>query len=224
MAFTRTDSADLRAELFGRLSAHNRRIGLLRALVPALGVLAFLLLAGQIYLANLARQYGVSGIHIDRGNLVVDTPRYSGSGSDGSHYTINASAARSPLTNTALIDMTNATLDLTRPGATAFHAAAAEALMNTTSNEVTVPGVTHVTSDDGLSGTLVKLRSDMKAQRTTADGPVNLTFADGTTLIASGMIFDGKADIWTFANTTLTMSGLPDAAPDNAASSAERAP
>ena len=75
MAVARALTADQRAEIFGRLVARNRIVGGLRVAVPALGLLAALLLVGQIWLANLESQYGVSGIRIDRGNMVVETPQ-----------------------------------------------------------------------------------------------------------------------------------------------------
>lgn len=221
MALARTESADQTAQILGRLNWHNRFIGLLRIAVPAAGLVAFLVLASQIYLANIARQYGVSGIRIDRGNLVVETPQYSGTGSDGSRYLVTAREARSPIDNTQLIDMSDAILSFTRTGKTAFHASAANATIDTGKNLVTVPGVTDVNSDDGLHGTLTSVRSDMKADVTTADGPVDLTFPDGTTLTASNMHYDGNTAIWTFGNATLTMRDLPKA---GAGAAAEPAP
>ena len=83
MLVARALTADQRAEIFGRLVARNRIVGGLRVAVPALGLLAALLLVGQIWLANLESQYGVSGIRIDRGNMVVETPQYSEIGGDG---------------------------------------------------------------------------------------------------------------------------------------------
>ena len=220
-SLARTGSADATAAMLSRLGWRNRIVGLLRVAVPAVGVVAFLALVGQIYLANLARQYGVSGIRIDRGNLVVETPQYSGIGTDGSRYVINASEARSPIDNTNLITMSDATLDLTSPGKTSFHAAATTATTNTASNIVTVPGVATITSDDGLHGTLTKVRSDMRAEITTADGPVDITFADGTTIQASSMHFNGKTAVWTFKNSTLVIQNLPKS---SGAPSAETVP
>ena len=110
MALASTDSFDQRAEIFGRLRARNRLIGVLRIAVPLVGVAAFLILVGQIYVANIARQYGVSGIRIDRGNVVVETPQYSGMGTDGSRYLITAREARTPLERPEAISMADAML------------------------------------------------------------------------------------------------------------------
>ena len=74
MAVARTQTFDQRSAILSRLVLRNRFVTVLRFAVPALGVAAFVLLMGQIWLSNIARQYGVSGIRIDRGNLVVETP------------------------------------------------------------------------------------------------------------------------------------------------------
>jgi lipopolysaccharide export system protein LptC len=216
MSLTRTEGGVPRVDIFGRLIWRNRLVGLLRIVVPAIGLVAFAILAAQIYIANIARQYGVSGIRIDRGNLVVETPQYSGIGADGSRYVVNASEARTPIDNTRLISMSQATLDYTRPGGTAFHVTASEATMDTAGNVVTVPGVATVVGSDGLHGTLTRVRSDMTSQITTANGAVDLTFSDGTTLLASNMHYDGNAALWVFENATVTMPDLPQKTPAEA--------
>jgi hypothetical protein len=214
MLVARTQTFDQRAAILGRLLWRNRLVGVLRLAVPALGVAAFLVLMGQMWLTSLARQYGVSGIRIDRGQLVVETPQYSETGDDGSRYLVMADSARTPLDNPNSIEMTSPDLLFERPGEAALHATADSATIDTATHIVTVPGITHVRSADGLFGTLQAVRSDMKAQVTTADGPVDLTFSDGTHLVAANMHFDGPADVWRFERATLTVPNLPHATPD----------
>lgn len=209
MSLARTDSIDHRTEILGRLIRRNRMVAVLRVLVPAAGVVAFLVLAGQIWVTNMMRQYGVSGIHIDRGNLVVDTPQYSGTGSDGSSYTLNAREARAPIENTQLIDMTDATLDFNRPNKSPIHLSAAFASMDTGSEVVTIPGVTTMVSEDGMHGTFTEVKSNSRSDLTTADGPVDITFSDGTHLLGSSMRYEGSAALWSFTDVTLTIPSLP---------------
>jgi hypothetical protein len=212
MAFARTETFDQRARILGRMLRRNRLVALLRVAVPALGVAAFLLLAGQIWLANITRQYGVSGIRVDRGNLVVETPRYAGTGADGARYLVKAREARSPLGGTRQIVLTDATLDYARPGRTTFHVAAASATLDTGAQRVDIPGIARIRADDGLHGTLSAVEADIGGEVTTAKGPVNLTFPDGTTLTAASMHFDGRTQTWTFARSTLTVPALPASA------------
>jgi hypothetical protein len=204
-------SFDRRAEIFGRLVMRNRVVSVLRIAVPLVGVAAFLVLIGQIYIANIARQYGISGIRIDRGNVVVETPQYSGMSSEGTRYLVTAREARTPLGKSEEIEMSDATLQYTVTGEGAYFVSAIAASMNTATQIVTIPGIANITGEDGLEGTLRAVRSDMESDLTTADGAVAIKLSDGTTIDAANMVHDGKAGLWTFANATVIVPDLPEA-------------
>ncbi len=212
MAVGRAETFDQRTAIFGRLAARNRAVDLLRLLVPAVGVAAFLALAGQIYLAGLARQYGVSGIRIDRGNVVVEAPRYSGTGSDGTRYLVIAREARTPIDRSTLIDMTDATLELLQPQGQSYFARSATATLDTANDHVTAPGTVAVTGSDGLEGTLTDVAVDNTTEIMTSEGAVDLLLPDGTTIVADTMVRDGKARTWTFTRATVVVPDLPEAA------------
>ncbi|HVY52410.1 MAG TPA: hypothetical protein VHA07_12725 [Devosia sp.] len=211
MAVARTQTFDQRIAILGRLSARNRVVSVLRLAVPAAGVAAFLLLAVQLWLGNIAQQYGVSGIRIDRGNLVVETPQYSEMGTDGTRYLVVARDARTPLLSPGVIEMTEPRLSMMRPGRSPLHATGASATVSTDEHAASVPGVVAVTSDDGLFGTLHDVHADMRRQLTTAKGPIDLTFPDGSHLTADAMQVDGSTQLWTFSNATLVVPDLPHA-------------
>lgn len=211
MAVARTQTFDQRAAILDRLLWRNRFVAVLRIAVPAIGLLGFALLVGEIWLANIARQYGVSGMRIDRGNLVVETPQYVGIGTDGSRYVVSAREARTPIGSPGRIEMTDAKLDYNRSGKASFHAAGATATLDTSRQFVTVPGIATLNSDDGMHGTLTEVRADFMSNVTVAEGPIDLTFSDGTTLEASNMRYDGKADHWAFERSTLVVPNLPRA-------------
>ena len=124
--------------------------------------------------------------------------------------------ARTPLANPSDIDMIDPRLTFERPGRSPFHAKAAAATVDTNTHVVVVPGITSVATDDGLSGTLADLRSDMRAEITTADGPVDITFPDGSHLTAANMHFDGKTSTWSFDRATLVVNATPVGLRDDA--------
>src|SRR3569833_4154603 len=171
MLVARTQTLDQRAAILSGLLWRIRLVGVLRIAVPAIGVAAFLVLLGQMWLTSIARQYGVSGIRIDRGQLVVETPQYSETGEDGSRYFVTAEAARTPLDNPNSIAMTSPDLLFERPGKAPFPAVADNATVATSTHLVTVPGITRVRSSDGQVGTLADVESDMKGKVTVAHGP-----------------------------------------------------
>jgi lipopolysaccharide export system protein LptC len=209
MAVARTQTFDQRTEILGRLVTRNRIVTLLRVVVPALGVVALLVLLGQIWLSNLARQYGVSGIRIDRGNLVVETPQYSEIGSDGTQYFVAARDARTPLNSPGEIEMADPKFTYVRPGRSPFHATALTGSVNTETHLVRAPGRVTVTTDEGLVGTMYELNADMRAQVTTAKGPVDITMPDGSHLTADDLHYQGSTNVWTFHNATLEVPDLP---------------
>ena len=213
MAGGRADTYDQRADILGNLLLRNRVVDGLRIVVPAIGILAFAALVAQIYIANMARQYGVSSVRIDRGTIVVEAPKYSGTGSDGSRYLVSAREARTPIDRTSTIEMIDATLELLQPGGQSYFARAASATMDTQTNQVTAPGVVTVTGSDGLEGTLTDMSVDNKEEIMTSNGPVDLLLSDGTTVVADTMVRDGKAQTWTFTRATVVVPDLPGAEP-----------
>jgi lipopolysaccharide export system protein LptC len=209
MAAGRAETFDQRAAILGGITARNRVVTALRVIVPALGAAAFLLLAAQIYIANMARQYGVSGIRIDRGTVVVEAPKYSGTGTDGSRYLVSAREARTPLDRTNMIELTDATLELLQAAGGAYFARAATATMDTRSETVTAPGTVAVTGSDGLEGTLTDVEVDSVAERVVSNGAVDLLLPDGTTIVADTMVHEGEARLWTFTRATVVVPDLP---------------
>ena len=211
MAVGRAETYDQRSAILGRLLFRNRAVALLRIVVPVIGLIAFLTLAGQIYLSNLMRQYGVSGIRVDRGNVVVEAPKYSGTGSDGARYLVTAREARTPIDRSNIINMTDATLELLEPDGISYFARAATATLDTATEYVTVPGVVAVTGSDGLEGTLTDVAADNPNEFLYSNGPVDLLLPDGTTIVADTMVRDGKAQLWTFTRATVVVPDLPEA-------------
>src|SRR6218665_1838621 len=92
-----TDSAEQRTAIFAALERRNRIVAILRVGLPLLGVLVLVALLLQIVVSSLLNQFGISRIAIDRGNLVVETPSYSGVSANGAMYTISSEGARTSL-------------------------------------------------------------------------------------------------------------------------------
>jgi hypothetical protein len=211
MAAGRADTFDQRADILGGIVVRNRVVALLRIVVPAAGLVAVLLLVGQIYLAGLSRQYGVAGIRIDRGSVVVEAPQYSGTGSDGSRYLATAREARTALAGGSDIDMTDATLELLQPDGTTYIATAKTAHMNTATELLIAPGLVDIKGSDGLVGTLTDVDVDNRSEILTSKGDVDLLLSDGTTIVGDTMVRDGKAQTYTFTNATVVVPDLPEA-------------
>lgn len=200
---------DTREALYTRLMRRNRLVGLLRWLVPAAGVVVFAGLLAVIVIDNIGQRFGYSNIRIDRDNLVVETPRLTSTADDGTLYALSARAARVVPIRTDLIDMEDAVFTMTPPEGAAMQAEAAAAQFQTNDQLLNVPGVTHVTSTDGLDGTLELVFADLINWTMVASGAVNITLPSGSNIISDGMTYDRDSGIYTFKNARVTLVSTP---------------
>ncbi len=200
---------DDRAALYRRLMRRNRLVGLLRWLVPAAGVLLFAGLLVMIVVDNLGQRFGYSNIRIDRDNLVVETPRLTSTGDDGTLYALSARAAKVAPTQTDVIDMEDAIFTMTPTTGAAMQAEAAAAQFQTNDQLLNVPGVARVTSTEGLDGTLEGVFADLMNWRLVASGNVDITMPGGSHIVSDGMTYDRGTGIYTFKNARLTLGATP---------------
>lgn len=200
---------DDRAALYARLNRRNRLVGVLRWLVPAGGLLVFVALLAMIVIDNLSQRFGYSNIRIDRDNLVVETPRLTSTGDDGTLYALSARAAKvAPLRND-LIDMQDAVFTMTPLEGAAMQAEAAEAQFQTNDQLLNVPGIAHVTSSEGLDGTLEGVFADLMNWKMVASGKVDITMPSGSHIVSNGMTYDRETGIYTFKNARVTLNATP---------------
>lgn len=200
---------DNREALYARLTRRNRLVGLLRWAVPAAGVLVFVGLLAMIVIDNIGQRFGYSNIRIDRDNLVVETPRLTSTGDDGTLYALSARAAKVTPMQTDLIDMEDPVFTMTPPTGAAMQAEAAAAQFQTNDQLLNVPGVAHITSSEGLDGTLEAVFADLMNWTMVASGAVDITLAGGSNIISDGMTYDRGTGIYTFKNARVTLVSTP---------------
>lgn len=207
--YAQSGTVDQRSRIFATLGLRNRFVQVLRFAVPAFGIAVLGGLILQLYLASLGEDFGFSNISIDRNKLVVETPSYSSMGADGSSYQVAAESARSALDRTDIIDMTRPVLTITRPQGAVITARADEARLETTGQKVTVDGATRIADSEGMKGTILGLVADFAAEAMVGNGAVDITFANGATLKAASMSYDGRSATWSFSRATLTLKSMP---------------
>jgi lipopolysaccharide export system protein LptC len=208
-SLARSETIEQRRRIFSGLAVRNRVVGVLRFAVPAAGIVIFGGLVLQLFLGSLGDDFGFSNMSIDRNNLIVDTPSYSSMGADGSSYLVEAAAAKSALDRTDIIDLTKAVLTIKKTEGTTMTAHADAARLETTSQLVTVDGATRIADSEGMKGTIVGIFANMAAETMVGKGDVDLAFANGATLKAASMSYDGSSSTWRFARATLTLPATP---------------
>jgi len=201
-----------RERLYRALTRRNRLVGVLRVAVPVAGAIVLAVVLGAIVLDNMREQFGFASIHIDRDNLVVDSPRVTAVGDDGTLYAATASMAKARIGSVDVVDMTDAVFTMTSTSGVTFSATAPAAALQTAAQTLTVPGTLGVKSDDGLSGTLEDFYGDMLNWQMVAHGAVDLTFPEGMQVQSEGMTYDGNARLWTFSRATVTLPMTPGGA------------
>jgi lipopolysaccharide export system protein LptC len=196
-----------RARLFSRLQRRNRIIGFLRFGVPGAGIALAGVLVFQIVLANLAENFGVDGIRLERDQLVFDAPRYAGVMADGTVYEVVAEAARASVTNTDIINLDVATIVTEQPDGYSMTADAKNAQMNLVDQQVFVPGLMLTSDSNRVKGQLNDSIIDWPTQVLTARGPVRFDFEDGAAIEAQSLVYKANRKVWDFRDVRYTVPG-----------------
>lgn len=210
MALSSLDSAGERARIYRRLGRRNLVVGLLRWAVPGLGVVVAGVLLTQIYLANMAQDFGVGGVRFDRESLIVDTPRFSGVMADGTRYSVAAETAVTRLDNAEVIDMTTASIVTRRDDGYEMRAWSDTALLDLATEQVTMPGLMTTLDSDGISGEIEGATVDWPTQTLTSTGRAVFLYPDGATITGDTVTYNAEEGMWRFTNAVYTAPGAEE--------------
>lgn len=208
MAFGEIGGRD-RAGVFDGLMRRNRIVSLLRIAVPVLGVVIVAAVCVGIFLNGLLNQFGISRIHIDRNNLVVDTPQLSSTLADGTAISLAASNAKLAPNDSDKVRLSDARFEATLRDGQSFTALAGTADLTVSTQTIHVPGRTEITTGDGATGYADQLIVDALGFAARADGPVALTFPSGNRLEAADMLYDHQTRLITFHKVKLWLVSTP---------------
>jgi hypothetical protein len=195
--------------IYRRLEARNRIVGILRIGVPLLGVLILAVLLVQIYISSLGDRFSIGKVEVSPDNISVQSPEYSGILSNGTTYRVSAATARAAPGETNLITLTDAGLTMTKPDGVMINVNADHAVLDTTGETVTIKDLAYVEDSTGTSGIIANSVFDYADQTLVGQGPVNLEYADGTTLAGEGLVYDLEEANWTFTQADVTLPKTP---------------
>lgn len=200
-----------RLAVYRGLEARNRVVSILRVGIPALGVVALAALMLQIYVSSRASRFGVGQIAVSPESITVETPEYSGLLDDGTAYRVSATSAHAAVEATDRIGLNDASLTMIKPDGVTMLVDARVAVLDTTNQLVEVEDIAEVSNSLGTSGLLRNSVFDYATQRLTSNGPVDIDYHDGTTIVAEGLTYDATTLIWTFTRATVTLPDTPGA-------------
>ncbi|HVW91483.1 MAG TPA: LPS export ABC transporter periplasmic protein LptC [Devosia sp.] len=216
----RAETAEQRLAIYASLTARNRAVMLLRALVPLAGAVVLAIFVARIMLASLAGHFDIGQVHFAGDTVSIDTPSYSGTMSDGNVYRVSAESAHTSLGSLNVIDLTNPNIVLTATDGLVTNARAAQGSFDSLTQQLYVPGTADVAYSNGTKATISEVTVDLGKQTVASSAPVHVVMGDGTVIDGSRLEQDGKTGRWDFGRATLTLPGLPQATDEAAASSA----
>ncbi len=204
-------SPEIRHAIYARLARHNRRIGILRVLVPAIALAVLSVPVLQVGLSMVAESLPVAGVRLNNDTLVIDAPRFDGRTATGTVYRMTAERAESRIGDLDVADLYALRIDLAgNAGYTArIDFSTAQWTMSEerlVSNEDVL-----VVDSTGAEGLLAGVEVDWPSQMITSEGPVTFTFENGNRLDAATMVHDMGAAYWRFGKARLQMTPAPDA-------------
>lgn len=196
--------------VYRALERRNRVIGVLRLVVPLLGLLVLGALGIQMIIGTvLTRDFAIGRVTIERNRLQVEMPRYAGLLADGTGYEVSAASASGALDQPSVIELIDAHIVLTKVSGVIVTIDAARAELETQLQLIDVPGVTLVTDTEGMRAEVDLLHVDMVAQVATG-GRTRVDYASGQSLDAEAIRYDALTREWTFTGAAVGLPDLPE--------------
>lgn len=196
------------------LDRHNRRIGILRWAVPALGIAIAALPLFEAVAGRVAEALPALGVWLQSDTLVVAGPRFEGRTAQGVAYVMIAERAETRAGDLDTVDLYGLSVDMADGPAYTAHAASDYAIWTMDGETLFSDRTVEVSDSTGANGVLEGVLIDWPARRITSEGPVDFTFANGTALNAGTMVHDIDAGLWHFTGVHLEMIPGADAGAD----------
>jgi len=223
---TSLDSQSYQATMemrFARADRHSRRVRLLRKAIPALVVVALLLIAGASVfnpfrlLAKLP--ISIENLSVSGTKITMDSPHLTGFTPDQRPYDLKAKTATQDVTDPVHVDLHDLTTTVQMEDKSSVIMTATSGLFDTKSQILDLKEHIFLRSSTGYEARLTQAQVDMAKGTVTSDHPVAVKLLNGT-LDANGLnIIDNGALV--IFDGGVTMHLLPE---DSSPKSAEAAP
>jgi hypothetical protein len=190
---------------FARVVRRRRVVKLLRWTVPAVGSIIFAALTIPLLIAGLLPNAQFEGIRLEDDKLVVDQPRATGTLSDGGTYEMTAKSAKTKIINQDTIDLADMRAQMNFVDGEDLVATSAIGTYSLISSILTLTSQIDLVSSQGDTGEIGNGVADLDGQVFNGDDGVLFQFANGSTLEAINMHYDGAKQYWKFERASLTI-------------------
>ncbi len=158
------------------------------------------------------RQFAAStqfdGIRLEQDKLVVDEPRATGVLSDGGTYEMTARSATTKIINQDMIDLVDMQATMNFVDGENLVATSETGTYSLIRSILTLTAQIDLLSSKGDTGIIGSGVADLNTKIFDGDDGVAFDFANGSTLRAINMHYDGQKNYWKFERATLTLAPL----------------
>lgn len=193
--------------IYNGLIWRNRYITILRFIVPLAGFLILSLLIAQIFIANIGKDYNISGVRLERDKVVIQTPQYNGTMANGTTYFISSETANTEIGGGDIFDLNNAKFDMTRKDGLTMQIKSKQAIYNILDESVYVKERMIVNDSRGIKAELFNSLIDWNKQTLVTKDSVKIEFSDGSILNSKTLTYDNKSSTWKFNDVIFVMEG-----------------
>lgn len=202
-------------QLFARVERRRRLVKLLRWIIPAVGSVIFLALTVPLLIDSLLPTAQFEGIRLEQDKLVVDAPRATGVLSDGGTYEMTAKSATTKIINQDMIDLIDMKATMNFVDGENIVGTSATGTFSLKSNILALNSQIDILSSQNDQGEIGTGIADLDAQIFNGYDGVAFDFANGSTLRAENMHYDGEGQYWKFERASLTIPPQNEQANDD---------
>mgnify|MGYP005990339879 CR=1 FL=1 len=193
-------------DLFAGVQRRQRIVKWLRWTIPLLGGAIFAALMIPLLIDNLLPSTQFEGIRLEQDKLVVDEPRATGVLSDGGTYEMTAKSATTKIINQDMIDLVEMQATLNFVDGDSVVGTSETGTFSLKRNILTMTSEIDLLSSKGDTGLIGNGVADLNTKIFDGDDGVAFDFANGSTLRAKNMHYDGPGNYWKFERATLTLA------------------
>ncbi|SDG24424.1 hypothetical protein [Pelagibacterium luteolum] len=198
-------TASVRLETYKRFAGHNRRVAMLRWVVPVGGLLILAVPAIQLALSMAADAIPIEGIRLENDTLVIDGPTFEGRTATGTNYAMVSDRAETRVGDLDTVDLFGLRIDLAGNAGYEAEVEFTTATWTMSTEYLTSNEDVAVSDSTGARGILAGVEVDWPNQMITSDGPIRFNFDSGAQLVADTMVHDIDAARWQFTRVSLDM-------------------
>lgn len=201
-------------DLIAGVQRRQRIVKWLRWTIPILGGVIFAALMVPLLIDNLLPSTPFEGIRLEQDKLVVDGPRATGVLSDGGTYEMTAKSATTKIINQDVIDLLEMQATMNFVDGENLIATSETGTFSLVQSILTLTSQINLLSSKGDSGVIGNGVADLDAKIFDGDNGVAFDFANGSTLRAANMHYDGSLNYWKFERASLTLAPQEELAAD----------